>query len=157
MGIEGERAPVPGSRRRPVTQAGLEEAAMEELERVTRAEPKRALRVVERLTAAAVAGERPGEHVVSEDARAVGVAAAGKLERLWEANAVVDVEERDVEIVLDAVRGEQPLDHADQRVLLACLPLLAGRAVEVAQESDLLGQWHAGDRCPFVGDRPAQV
>ena len=36
---------------------------------------------------------------------------------MLQADAVVDVEERDLEVGAHAVRGEQPLDRADQRVL----------------------------------------
>ena len=42
--------------------------------------------------------------------------------------AVVGVEQRDVEVVADAVRGEQPLDHADQRVLPRRGDAVAGAA-----------------------------
>ena len=54
---------------------------------------------------------------------------------------MVDVEERRLEVGLDAVRDEQPLDHADQRVLRA-VPEHAAPcdAVEVAEHRDELRQ-----------------
>ena len=50
-----------------------------------------------------------------------------------EADAVVDLEEGDLEVGLDAVRVQQPLDRADQRVLAAGARGTPGRAVEVAE------------------------
>ena len=40
-----------------------------------------------------------------------------ELERVRQADAVVDVEERDLEVGAHAVRAQQLLDRADQRVL----------------------------------------
>ena len=71
--------------------------------------------------------EGPREHVVAVDRGPLGAGLAGERERVRQADAVVDVEERRLEVGLDPVRDEQPLDHADQRVLLARL-LPAGRS-----------------------------
>ena len=92
---------------------------MEELQSVARAEAESLLRVAERLAATAVAVERPCEHVVAVDRGPLGARRPGEREGGRQTDAVVDIEERRLEIGLDPVRDEQPLDHADQRVLLA--------------------------------------
>ena len=56
-----------------------------------------------------------------------------------ERDAVVDVEERDLEVGLDAVRLQQPLDRTDQRVLPLGEPGMPGDAVEVAERGRVLG------------------
>ena len=68
-------------------------------------------------------------------------------------DAVVDVEERGLEVGLDAVRDEQPLDHADQRVLPLRESPAAGDAVEVAEHDDVLRQRDQVDRAPLERDR----
>ncbi len=60
-----------------------------------------------------------------------------------EAEPVVDVEERGLELGLDAVRDEEPLDRADEAVLLSRELCPALRAVEVAEEADVLRQRYA--------------
>ena len=77
---------------------------------------------VARLAAAPVADERPGQHVVCLDARSRLACAAGALERLAEPDAVVDVEEGELEIRLDAVGDEEAVDRAHEPVLLAARP-----------------------------------
>ena len=69
------------------------------------------------------------------------------------ADAVVGLEERDIEVVADAVRGEQLLDHADERVLALRGHRLAERAIEVAEQSDVLRERDAVDRRLFVRPR----
>ena len=110
-------------------------------------------RVGERLAAAAVPGERPGEHVVAVDARPLGAGAAGQRQRVRQPDAVVDVEERGLEVGLDAVRDEEPLDHADQRVLPAGELRSPGDAVEVAELADVLRQRDRGDGPLLQRDR----
>ena len=53
---------------------------------------------------------------------------------------MVDLEERDLEVGADAVRAQQLLDRADQRVLPPRERRLAGDAVEVAERRDVLRQ-----------------
>ena len=145
--VQRERAPEPGARGAGVAEAALDHPAVEELERVLRAEPQRAPRVAERLGAAAVPRERPAEHVVAVDRGPVVLADPGQGERVLRRDAVVDVEERDLEVGLDAVRAQQPLDRADQRVLPAAREAgMAGDAVEVAQRRDVLRQRESGRR-----------
>ena len=108
-------------------EAALDHAAVEVEGRVARAEPERALRAAERLLAAAVPGERPGEHVVALDRRPGGARPARQLERLAQPDPVVDPEERELEIRVDAVRGLEPLDRADQLDLLARAAAFAAR------------------------------
>ena len=91
--------------------------AVEELRGVARAETEREPRVVKRLAAAAVAGERPREHVVAVDRRPLALRLAGECERGAQPDAVVDVEERRLEIGAHAVRGEQAADALLGRVL----------------------------------------
>ena len=70
---------------------------------------------------------------------------------------MVDVEERRLEVGLDAVGDEQPLDHADQRVLLARLGRSAVRALEVAEHRHVLRQRDPVDRLLLGGDRRVDV
>src|SRR5579862_5300165 len=118
---------------------------MEELQRVARAEPERSRRPMECSGAVAVAGERPPEDVVAEDARTLGVTAAREYQRVWKVDSVVDVEQRDVEVVAHAVCGEQALDDGDELVLTLRLDLRTEGVVEIAEETDVLRQRHVGD------------
>ena len=129
---------------------------MEERERVERAEPERALREAQRLAAAARARERPREDVVGLDARALTLRAAGAGERRLEPEAVVDVEEGGLEVGVEAVRDQQALDRADERVLLTREPRLTLGAVEVAEEADELGLRAALGGVALQRDRAAQ-
>ena len=63
---------------RRVAEAALDHPAVEELERVLRAEAQRVLRVRKRLRAAAVPLQRPAEHVVAVDARPLALSGAGR-------------------------------------------------------------------------------
>ena len=130
---------------------------MEELEGVLRAETERTVGPAHRLLASAVARERPREHVVADDARPLRVSPPRELERVGHADAVVGLEERDIEVVADAVRGEQLLDHADERVLALCGHRLAERAIEVAEQSDVLRERDAVDRRLFVRPRGREM
>src|SRR5207247_9275735 len=133
-----QRTAQEGIARRAVTESALDHPAVEELERVERAEPERSLRVGLRLFAATVAGQGPGENVVAVDARTVRSSLLGERERVLEPDSVVDVEQRGLEVGLDPVREQQSLDDADQRVLPAGEPNLSLRAVEVAELRDVL-------------------
>ena len=90
MRVERERAAEPGARVARMAEAALDHPAVEELERVLRPEPERALRVGERLRAAAVPLQRPGEHVVAVDAGALALGGPGERERGSQLDAVVD-------------------------------------------------------------------
>src|SRR3954452_22620861 len=153
MRIDRERAAVEHPRFDAPPEARGDIAAVKELHGIARAEAERPLRVGQRLPAAAVSRERPTEDVVADDARALRVAASREHERVREPPSVVDVEEGDVEVVADAVRGEQPLDHVDE-------PVLAAVVREVAEKSDVLRERHTidgrarcGDRCTTVTER----
>ena len=61
MRVERERSAVVRAGVGVPAEAGRDVAAMEELDGVARAEPQRALRVVQRLSALPVASERPLE------------------------------------------------------------------------------------------------
>ena len=64
-----------------MAEAALDHPAVEELERVARPEPERALRVAPRLAAAAVPLERPREDVVAVDRRPLALREARERER----------------------------------------------------------------------------
>ena len=66
---------------------------------------------------------------------------------------MVDVEERRLEVRSDAVRGEQALDHADEGVLAARQPLVAGHVLEVAERRHELRQRDRLHRPPLEPDR----
>src|SRR5947209_384884 len=74
--VEVERAPAPTLRLCAVAEATLDHPAVEELGCVERAEPERALREPQRLIAAAVPRERPGQHVVTVDRGTIAVRSA---------------------------------------------------------------------------------
>src|SRR5204862_7457461 len=128
-GIERERAARP--RARVAVETALDLGAVEELRRVARAEPEREPRVAQRLGAAAVARERPREHVVAVDRRPLPLRAPRERERRPPAQAVVDVEERRLEVGAHAVRDEQPPDALDGGVLLLRRALVTGHAEQV--------------------------
>ena len=140
-----------------MAEAALDHPAVEELERILRPEPERLLRVAERLVATAVPRERPGEDVVAVDRRPLGVADPGQRERVLQADPVVDVEERDLEIDADAVGAQQLLDRADQLVLAPCGGAVARRGEQVAEGADVLREGIRFDRLPLVGDRELRV
>src|SRR3954452_12942286 len=102
---------------------------MERLQRIARPESERVLRVRERLGAASVAGERPGEHVVAVDRRTLRTGTPRERDRLTKADPVVDLEERRLEVCPDPVRDEQPADRLDERRLRARAPRLAREAI----------------------------
>ena len=137
-GFSAQRAREPASRLRPVAEALLDHPAMEDLERIERPEPERALREAQRLAAVPVPCERPSQDVVPVDRRALALRKARERKRRMKPDAVVDVEERGLEVGLDAVRDQQPLDHADQRVLPACVRVVAGGALEITEHRDVL-------------------
>ena len=101
--------------------------------RVARAEPQRPLRVGERVGAAAVAGERPREHVVAEDRRPVGPRPPCERKRFGKPDAVVDAEEGGLEIGADAVRGLQAVDRGHERVLPSRFGSLPRGSEQVAE------------------------
>src|SRR5207248_11709654 len=101
---------------------------MEELERVERPEPEGALRVPERLGAAPGPLERPSQDVVAVDRPPLPPGEACEGERGVKPDPMIHVEERGLEIGLDAVRDEQTLDDADQLVLLLRQLQVSGRA-----------------------------
>ena len=66
-------------------------------------------------------------------------------------------EERELEVGVDAVGGQQALDRADQRDLLAARASLAARAVEVGERADELRQRHGVRSLPRERDRARRV
>ena len=68
-------------------------------------------------------------------------------------NPMVDVEECGLEVCLDAVRDQQALDDADQRVLLACEPLVPRHVLQVAEGRHELRQRDRRDRLSLERDR----
>ena len=155
MRVQREGAPEPGLRLRAAAEAALDHPAVEDLERVERPEPEGALRVAQRLTAVAVPLERPSQDVVAVDRRALALREPRERERRLKPDAVVDVEERGLEVGLDAVRDEQPLDHA-RSARTACAPAPRARgAIEVAERRDVLRERDQVHRFLLGGDRGA--
>src|SRR5438128_3731163 len=74
-----------------------------------------------------------------------------------QADRMIDVEERGLEVGLDAVRDEQALDHPDQRVLPSRLPLVPGKPVHVAERADELRERDRVDGALLKRDRVAEV
>ena len=91
--------------------------------------------------------------IEGRSARAVRASASA----CGQADAVVDVEQRRLEVGLDPVGDEQPLDHADQRVLLARLRRLPVDPVEVAELRHVLRQRDPVDGLLLERDRGAIV
>src|SRR5213075_2703422 len=94
-----------------------DDGAMEELRRVEGAESKRTRRVDERLCTAAVAGERPGEDVVAVDRGTLVLRDARQRHGPPQCNPVIDVEQRDLQVDVDAVHALKARDRADECVL----------------------------------------
>ena len=111
---------------------------MEELQRVLRAEPERVVGVGECGCALPVARERPRERVVAVDRRPLVERLVGERHGRRRCDVVVGVEDRDLEVAVDAVRREQLVDDRDQAVLLPRGRLVSGRAVQIAEKRDVL-------------------
>ncbi len=96
---------LPRPRRRVVAEAALDHRAVEELRAVLRAEPQREPRVAERLARSwPLRASAHAEHVVAVDRRPLALRLSCECERRLQADAVVDVEERRLEIGAHAVR-----------------------------------------------------
>ena len=93
------------------------------------------------------------EDVVAVDRGPVGASLACEVERMAQADPVVDVEERRLQVGLDAVCDEQALDHVDERVLLVRLRRPAGHTIEVAELRDVLRQRNPVDGLLLERDR----
>src|SRR5436309_11726730 len=137
-----------------MAKTSLDHAAVEELERVLGTETQRVLRVRKRLGAPPVPYQRPREHVVAVDRGPVAPADPGKRERMAKADPVVGVEEGDLQVGLDAVGAEQPLDRADQGVLTPREQRVTRDAVEIPERTDVLRQRDQVDGLALERDRP---
>src|SRR5919108_6327401 len=104
MRIERERPPEQSLPTSVMTEAELDHARVEDLDRVARPQPQGADRVALGLVAAPILVERPGENVLRGDAFLRPVREAGARERIGEAPAVVEIEERGLELGADAGR-----------------------------------------------------
>ncbi len=142
MRVEVERPAEPALRRRVVTETALDHRAVEELRRIERAQPERTPRQAERLATPAVARQRPGQDVVAVDRRTLGPRRPRERNRSSQSNSVVDVEERRLQVDLDAVRPLQLRDRPDERVLAFC----GFAAEQVSERRDELRQRHHGRR-----------
>src|SRR5204862_3637743 len=101
-----------------MAEAALDHAAVEVLERIERPKLEGALGEAQRLTAVPGPLERPSQDVVPVDGGPLALGKACEGERDVQPDAVVNVEERRLQVGLDAVRDEQSLDDADQLVLV---------------------------------------
>ena len=154
--VERERAPEPRLRDRVVPEAALDVAAVEELERVLRAEAERARASGGAPRRSGRCGRAPTPSTSSPSIDGRSARATRARASAWrQSDAVVDLEEGDLEVGLDAVRVQQPLDRADQRVLAVGEHGPAGDPVQVAERRDVLRQRDRVDRLPLGGDRLA--
>ena len=156
MRVRVEREPEPAPRVSVPAEAALDHPAVEEERGIARAEPQGLLRPASRLAAAAVAGERPREHVVAGDRGPADVGEAGELERLAEADAAVCAIERGLEVDPRAVRRLDLLDRGDEPVLLPRLLRPAGGREQVAELGDVAGERNRLDRASLERDRTAE-
>ena len=126
----------------PVAEAALDHPAMEDLERVERPEPKRALRVAQRLAAVPVPLERPSQDVVAVDRRPLALRAARA--SASEAGSRIPWSTSKSAVsrsVLTPFATSSRSMTRDQRVLLAAPAVVWPRhAVEVAEHRDVLRQ-----------------
>ena len=157
MRVERQRTPEPFLGGFRMAEAALDHATMEELRRVPRSEPQRPLRVGQRLCAAAVTRQSPGEDIVAVDRRTIGASGAGKQQRLRELDRMIDVEQRRFQIRLDAVGAEQAPDCADQRVLPSRRSVVPGQPIEVTEGRDELRQRDPVHGAMLHGDRSPNV
>ena len=157
MRVQAQRSVEPAARVGIVAEAPLDHPAVEELEGVERSEPQSQAGVGESFGASPVAGERPGQYVVSVDARPCAIRPTSESEGVPQAQTVVDVEERGLEVGADAVCHEQPLDDADERILpLRGVPLSVARE-EVAECRDRLRKRQHFRRTSCEPDRACGV
>ena len=111
MRVDRERAREAPPRRCVAAEAALGHPEVERLEGVPGPEAQRVPGVRLGLAAAAVADQPPGEDVLRGDARGEPVRAAGAREGVAESPSVVEVEVRRLELGLNPVRPEDPLDR----------------------------------------------
>src|SRR5438874_13775413 len=102
MRVQRERPPEPAAGDVRMAEAALDHPAVEELQGVLGSEPQGELRVTEGLRALPVSGQSPREDVVAVDRRAFALADTREVERVSEADPVVDFEEADLEVGADA-------------------------------------------------------
>ena len=127
-GLSASALRVPRAHRSAVTGAAGGVAAVEAEQRILRPEAERPLEPALRLGAASGARERPPEGVVAVDRGPVGRArrasatvSAGRIP--WSARI-----DRGLEVDAEAVRGEQPVDRGDRRLLPAAAAAFAAAA-----------------------------
>jgi hypothetical protein len=111
IGSEGPDKEGPGSRH--VAETALDHAAVEELERIARAESQRSSRMRTRLAAAIVPVKRPRQHVLGLDALSLSVGETRAREGAADVDVVVEVDvdaarvlvvvDEDVVVELDVV------------------------------------------------------
>ena len=69
---------------------------------------------------------------------------------------MIDVEQRGLEIGLDSVRAQQPLDRPDQGVLARRCCVVSLSSLEIAEGRHELRQWNRLGRAPLERDGPRQ-
>ena len=97
------------------------------------------------------------QSVVAVDRRPVGAGTSRKLDRLGRADQVVGAVGGRLEIGLDAVGLEEPIDDCDGGSLTARLGRLAGAREQVSEQGDRLRRRRRSDRAARLADRGAQV
>src|SRR5262245_36464814 len=112
--------------------------------------------MAQRLAATVGASERPSQCAFGLDARPLGECSAGSRDRVAKAEAVIDVEEGELEVRGDAVRREEAVDGRDEPVLLGRLSLATAETVEVAEEAGVLGERRLLHGLPLEARRRAK-
>ena len=145
------------SSRRGSSELALDHAPMEEEQRVLRPQVQGLVRVPQGLLRSSIREQLPRQRVGNVHALPPcpfglrGGQAGGQID------AMVRVEQRDLEVHVDPIGLEQPLLHVDQRVLLGGVGGAAGLGVQVSQRDDVLGKRIAGDHRSVAGDGPAEL
>ena len=124
--------------------------------RIASPQPERFLGVVARLVELPVLVERPAEGVGSLDVGRRRVRRLRQGQRRGRI-AVLGLEERHVEVGVDAVGLEQRLDLPDQRVGLLCVGVAAGSLLRLSLGDEELGERNAVGGGLVARDRLGQV
>ena len=156
--VRVEREAEPPPRGSVPAEAALDHAAVEEQGRVTRTEPERALRPTERLARSGRSRRAPTRARRPPGSTAARASLPGQRERSPSRIPWSTSKSASLEVRVDAVCGAEPLDRADQLVLLAGAAAFAARGVQVGERGDELRQRHGlggrlrePDRAPRAG------
>jgi len=123
-----------------MARAALAYSAVEELQRIARPEPEGSAGIRDRLGAAPISRQSPGENVIGVDARRSIVRFARSDESVPDPASVVEIEERRLELRPNTVRGLEAPDDRDECVSAAGGSRPPRRAQRVATPGGVLRQ-----------------